>query len=109
MRGLKIRKGDEIEVIAGKDLGVRGRILEVFPKKGRVIVEGVNRVTRHEKVRPARGRAGQEGGISHKEAVVDISNVALVCPTDGATRAGYRIEEGTGAKVRVCKKCGTEL
>jgi large subunit ribosomal protein L24 len=54
-------------------------------------------------------RGAQEGGITHKEAAVDISNVALVCPTDGPTRAGFRIEEGTGAKVRVCKKCGTEL
>lgn len=56
----------------------------------------------------SRGRAGQEGGISHKEAPIDASNVALVCPSDGPTRAGYRIDDG-GVKVRVCKKCGTEL
>jgi large subunit ribosomal protein L24 len=107
--GLKIKKGDEVEVISGKDLGARGRVLEVIPKKRKVIVEAVARVTRHEKIRPSRGRAGQEGGITHKEAAIDISNVALVCPTDGRTRAGYRIEDATGAKVRVCKKCGTEL
>ena len=82
-------------------------MLEVIPKKSRVIVEGVNRVTRHEKIRMNR-RGAQEGGIAHKEAPIDISNVALVCPTDGPTRVGYRIEEH-GAKVRVCKKCGTEL
>jgi large subunit ribosomal protein L24 len=105
---MKIRKGDEVQVIAGKEPGVRGRVLEVLPKKGKVIVEGVNRATRHEKIRPARGRAGQEGGIAHKEAPIDISNVALVCPTDGPTRAGYRVEE-SGAKTRVCRKCGTEL
>lgn len=105
---LKIRKDDRVQIIAGKDLGAEGRVLEVLPRKGRVIVEGVNRITRHEKVRMNR-RGGQEGGIAHKEAAIDISNVALVCPTDGPTRVGYRIEEGTGAKVRVCRKCGTEL
>jgi large subunit ribosomal protein L24 len=105
--GMRIRKGDEVAVIAGKDIGARGRVLSVDPRKGRVIVEGVNRVTRHEKVRMNR-RGGQEGGIAHKEAVVDISNVALVCPTDGPTRPAARLEAG-GAKVRVCVKCGTEL
>jgi large subunit ribosomal protein L24 len=105
--GLKVRKGDEVAVIAGKDIGAQGRVLEVLPGKNRVIVEGVNRVTRHEKIRMNR-RGGQEGGISHKEAPIHLSNVALVCPTDGPTRVGYRMEEA-GAKVRVCKKCGTEL
>ena len=107
MPGLKVRKGDQVVVIGGKDLGAKGRVLEVLPKKGRVIVEGVNRNTRHEKVRMNR-RGGQEGGISHKEGPIDISNVALHCPTDGRARVGYRVEEG-GAKVRICKKCGTEL
>lgn len=105
---LKFKKGDTVSVIAGKDLGTRGRILEVLPKKNRVIVEGVNRVTRHEKISMDR-RGTQQGGIQHKEAPIAISNIALVCNTDGPTRAGYRIEEGTGAKVRVCKKCGAEL
>ena len=104
---LKIRKGDQVAVIAGKDLGAQGRVLEVLPARRKVIIEGVNRVTRHEKVRMNR-KGGQEGGIAHKEGPVDISNVALVCPTDGPTRAGYRMEEG-GTKVRVCRKCGTEL
>jgi large subunit ribosomal protein L24 len=105
--GVKVRKGDQVAVIAGKDIGAQGRVLEVLPSKRRVIVEGVNRATRHEKIRMNR-RGGQEGGISHKEAPIDLSNVALVCPTDGPTRAGYRVEEA-GVKVRVCKKCGTEL
>ncbi|HYP22233.1 MAG TPA: 50S ribosomal protein L24 [Actinomycetota bacterium] len=105
---MKIRKDDRVQVIAGKDVGAEGRVLEVLPRKGRVIVEGVNRVTRHEKVKMNR-RGGQEGGIAHKEAAIDISNVAILCPTDGPTRIGYRIEEGTGAKVRICRKCGTEL
>ncbi len=102
-----MRKGDEVAIVAGKDLGAKGRVLSVLPKENKVIVEGVNRITRHEKVRMNR-RGGQEGGITHKEAPINVSNVALVCPTDGPTRAGYRIEEA-GVKVRVCRKCGTEL
>jgi large subunit ribosomal protein L24 len=104
---LKIKKGDQVEVIAGKDLGAQGRVLQVLPRKRKLLVEGVNQVTRHERVRVNR-RGGQEGGITHKEAPISLSNVALVCPTDGPTRAGYRLEED-GTKVRVCRKCGTEL
>ncbi len=103
----KIRKGDTVAIIAGKDVGAQGRVLEVIPRKNRVLVEAVNRVTKHDKVRMNR-RGTQEGGIAHKEAAIDLSNVALVCPTDGPTRAGYRIE-ANGAKVRICKKCGAEL
>jgi large subunit ribosomal protein L24 len=103
-----IKKGDQVAVISGKDLGAQGRVLEVLPKKRRVLVEGVNRVTRHEKIRVNR-RGAQEGGIVHKEAAIDLSNIALVCPTDGPTRAGWRVDEVSGAKARVCKKCGTEL
>ncbi len=102
-----IRKGDEVAVIAGKDIGAQGRVLEVIPTKGRVIVEGVNRLTRHEKIRMNR-RGTQEGGIQHKEAAIDLSNVALVCPTDGPTRSGYRVEDD-GSKTRICRKCGGDL
>lgn len=102
----KIRKGDRVAVIAGKDLGAEGRVLQVLPRKNKVLVEGINQVTRHEKVRMSR-RGAQEGGITHKEAAVNLSNVALVCPTDGPTRVGFRLEGE--AKVRVCKKCGAEL
>jgi large subunit ribosomal protein L24 len=108
MPGLNIRKGDNVAILAGKDAGATGRVLEVIPKKGRVIVEAINRVTRHEKIRMDR-RGTQQGGISHKDSAIDVSNVALICPTDGPVRVGYRIEEGTEAKVRVCKKCGAEL
>lgn len=106
MPSAKIRKGDNVQVIAGKDVGARGRVLRVLPREQRVVVEGVNRVTRHEKIRINR-RGGQEGGITHKEAPVHISNVALVCPTDGPVRVGFKLEGGR--KVRVCKKCGAEL
>ena len=105
---MAIRRGDRVQMIAGKDLGAEGRVLAVQPRKGKVVVEGINRVTRHEKIRPNR-RGGQEGGIQHKEAPVDLSNVALICPTDGATRAGTRIDDSSGARVRVCVKCGAEI
>lgn len=108
MAGLKFKKGDNVAVIAGKDLGTQGRILDVIPKKNKVIVEGVNRVTRHEKITMDR-RGAQTGGIAHKEAAINASNVALICANDGPTRVGYRIDEATGAKVRVCKKCGGEI
>ena len=105
--GVNIKKGDTVQVISGKDAGVEGRVLEVSPKKQRVIIEAVNRVTRHEKIRMDR-RGTQQGGIAHKESPVHLSNVALVCPTDGPTRVGHRVEDN-GAKVRVCVKCGVEL
>ncbi len=105
----RIRKGDTVAVISGKDLGAQGRVLEVLPGKGKIIVEGIARATRHEKIKPSRGRGGQEGGIKHQENPIDISNVALVCPTDGPTRIGYRLDETSGARVRICRKCGSEL
>lgn len=103
----KIRKGDEVQVIAGKDLGATGRVLDVMPGRGRVVVEGVNRITRHEKI-SINQRGAQQGGISHREAPIDLSNVALSCPNDGPARVGFKFNDD-GTKVRVCKKCGTEI
>ena len=105
----KIRKGDRVRVLAGKDLGKEGRVISVLPDKGRVLVEGVNRVKRHEKIRPAKGgRGGQEGGIVTMELPVDLSNVTLVCGSCGPTRVGFRVD-GEGVKVRICRKCESEL
>lgn len=104
--GVKIKKGDQVAIIAGKDLGAEGRVLEVMPRRGKVVVEGIARATKHEKIRMNR-RGAQEGGIEHREMPISISNVALICPTDGPTRAGFKIDGGS--KVRVCTKCGTEL
>ncbi|MGH2771810.1 MAG: 50S ribosomal protein L24 [Actinomycetota bacterium] len=103
-----IRRNDRVQVLAGKDAGRQGRVVRIFPDKNKVLVEGINRVKRHEKIRPARGRSGQSGGIIIKELPVDLSNVALVCKTDGPTRIGFRTE-ADGTKVRVCKKCEAEL
>jgi large subunit ribosomal protein L24 len=101
----KIRRGDRVGVLTGKDAGKQGRVIAVFPTEGRVLVEGINRVKRHEKVRPSRGRGGQEGGIVTKELPVNLSNVAVVCGTCGAPRrVGFKIEED-GTRSRICKKC----
>jgi len=109
MAGVRIRKNDEVEVIAGKDRGKRGRVVNVLPKKGRVMVEGVARVTRHLPVRPAQtSRGGQSGGLTVKEEFIDISNVQVVCPSCGkSTRVGHHLEGST--KSRVCRRCGSEF
>ncbi len=98
----KIKKGDEVLVIAGDDRGKRGKVQRSFPREDRIIVEGVNMVKRH--MRP-RGRARQ-AGIIEREAPIHVSNVKLICKKcNQPTRVGFRFLE-VGGKVRVCKKCG---
>ena len=101
---MKLRKGDRVQVLQGKDRGSRGDIMRVLPKTNRVIVEGVNRAKKHQKAT----RATMQGGIIDKDMPISASAVAIVCSTDGPTRIGYRIEEN-GHKTRICKKCGGEL
>ena len=101
---MKIKKGDRVVVLQGKDRGKEGTVMRAIPDKGKVIVEGVNIAKKHQK--PT--RATMQGGIIDKDMPLDVSNVALICPKDGATRAGYEIDEN-GAKSRVCRKCGQEL
>jgi len=104
----RIRKGDRVSVLSGKDAGREGRVIAVFPKANRVLVEGVNRVKRHEKVRPSQRTGAQEGGIITKELPVNLSNVTLICNSCGVTRVGYSIGDD-GTKVRICRGCETEL
>jgi large subunit ribosomal protein L24 len=97
----KIKKGDRVIVLAGKDKGKRGEVLSVLPKENRVTVQGVNMVKRH--TRPS---AGSTGGIIEKEAALHVSNVAFIDPkTDQATRVGFKVLED-GRKVRVAKRSG---
>ena len=97
----KLRKGDDVVILSGRDKGKTGSILRVFRSKDRVIVDGVNIVKRH--TRPSQA---QPGGIVDKEAPIHISNVALTDPKDGsATRVGYKFRED-GRKVRVSKQSG---
>jgi large subunit ribosomal protein L24 len=96
----KIRKGDRVVLLAGKDKGREGSILKVLPKEERVLVEGLNMVQRH--TRPSQG--DPQGGIKHKEASVHVSNVALVDSSGKPTRVGFRDE--AGKKVRFAKTTG---
>ncbi len=104
MAKLKLKKGDEVVVLAGKDVGRRGTISRVLPDADKVIVDGINMVKRHTK---PRGQVMQ-GGIIDKEMPIHISNVALWCKDCGATRIGYRFAND-GSKKRVCRKCGSDL
>ena len=110
MPTVDIKKNDEVQVIAGKDRGKRGRVVHVLPKDGRVQVEGVARATKHARTAGKRSRGGtqlQQGGIIQTELFIDLSNVMLVCRNCGkATRIGHREEAGT--KVRICRHCGSE-
>ena len=97
----KIKKGDKVIVLTGKDKGRQGAVSKVFPKESRVLVAGLNMVQRH--TRPTQG--DPQGGIKSKEAPLHVSNVALVDPKSGGpTRVGFRIEDGK--KVRFAKKSG---
>ena len=101
---MNIKRDDKVIVLSGKDKGKEGKVLSVDPKAGKVIVEGVAFVTKHQKPR----RQGQQGGIFQKERAIDASNVMLICPKCGkATRVAHKIEDGK--KSRICKKCGAEL
>ncbi|MFC4335739.1 50S ribosomal protein L24 [Salininema proteolyticum] len=103
---MKIKKGDRVRILSGKDKGAEGEVLEAYPTRGRVLVEGVNRVTKHVKAGQT-ARGSQTGGIETHEASLDVSNVALL--EDGKpVRVGYRIGED-GRKVRVSKKTGKDV
>ena len=101
----KIRRDDEIVVLAGKDKGKQGKVLKVITGKDRVIVEGVNLVKKHQKPNP---QLNVPGGIIEKEASIHASNIAIVNPSTGkADRVGFRVEEGK--KVRIFKSNGEQI
>ena len=102
---MNIKKGDQVRVLAGKDKGREGEISRVITQRNLVIIEGVNQVKRHQKATSET----MQGGIIDKTMPIDVSNVALLSPSDGKpTRVGYRLSE-SGEKVRVCKRTGVEL
>jgi large subunit ribosomal protein L24 len=119
-QAMKVRKGDVVQVLSGKDRGKQGRIIESDPKRRRVIVENLNVVKRHRRPRPMKdsSRMGQTqiqpGGVFDISAPIEVSNVMVVCPTcNRATRVGYEFRESKDGlvKVRVCKRadCGEVL
>ena len=101
---MKIKKDDKVIVLSGKDKGKQGKILSADPKAMKVVVEGVNVATKHQKPQ----KQGQDGGIIKVETPIYASKVQLVCPKcDKGTRVGYKLVDGK--KVRVCKHCGAEI
>ena len=105
MKKMSIRKDDMVVVLSGKDKGKQGKILEVMPKEGKVVVEKINVVSRHTKPR----KHGDQGGILKKEAPIYACKVQRVCPKCGKpTRAAHKVQ-ADGKKVRICKKCGAEI
>ena len=101
---MKIKRDDKVIVLSGKDKGKTGKVLVADPKALKVIVEGVNVATKHQKAQ----KKGQDGGIIKVETPIYVSKVQLVCPKCGkGTRVAHKIVDGK--KVRVCKKCGAEL
>lgn len=105
---MRIKVGDNVEVMAGEDKGERGEVLRILNAKGRVVVDGVNLVKKHQKPQSAGGRQTQ-GGIIEFEAPIDASNVMLVCPhTDQPTRIGVRRDD-SGKPVRFSKKSGKDI
>lgn len=105
MNSLRIKKGDKVIVISGKEKGKEGKVLSTDPKAGTVIVEGVNFIQRHTKPR----KQGEEGGIIKREAALNVSKVMRVCPKCGKpTRAAVQLL-ADGSKARQCKKCGETI
>ena len=110
---MHVKSNDQVVVISGKDKGKKGKITAAFPKTGRVVVEGVNIVKKHQKSR----NQMQPGGIIHKEMAIDASNVMLICSKCGkATRVAHKVTTVAGENgkqqrkmIRVCKKCQAEI
>ena len=101
---MNIKRDDKVIVLSGKDKGKSGKVIAADPKAEKVIVEGVNVATKHQKAQ----KKGQDGGIIKVETPIYVSKVQLVCPKCGkGTRVAYKIVDGK--KVRVCKKCGAEI
>jgi large subunit ribosomal protein L24 len=104
MSAFKIKKGDKVVVLAGRDKGKSGEVIRIFPKENRALVRGVNMVRRHQ-----RQSATQEGGIISKEGPIDLSNIAVEDPKDGKpTRVGFKILND-GKKVRIAKRSGEQI
>ena len=101
---LKLRKGDRVIVLSGKDIGKEGEITRVIPERRMAIVDGVNVAKKHQRAT----KSTMQGGIIDKDMPISISNLALMCSACGQTRVGYRFDDD-GTKVRVCKKCGKDV
>ena len=105
----RVKQGDTVEVIAGKDKGLQGEVIRIVSKKNRVVVNGINIMKRHQKARPAPGGQQIPAQIVEFEAAFDLSNVMVVCSScNETTRVGYRVTDD-GMKTRYCKKCDSDI
>jgi large subunit ribosomal protein L24 len=104
---MKVKKGDTVLVIAGRDKGTRGKVLAAMPREDKVLVEGVNRVKKHTRIRTTQ-RGSKTGGIVTQEAPIHISNVMVIDSDGNPTRVGSR-EDENGVKTRVSRRSGKEL
>ena len=105
---MKVHKGDTVLVIAGKDKGAKGKVLQAYPDRDRVLVEGVNRIKKHTPVSTTQ-RGARSGGIVTQEAPIPVSNVMVVDSDGKPTRIGYRVDEETGKRVRISKRNGKDI
>jgi large subunit ribosomal protein L24 len=104
---MKVKKGDTVQVIAGRDKGARGKVLAAYPDTNKVLVEGVNRVKKHTRIQTTQ-RGAKTGGIITQEAPIDVSNVMVVDSDGRPARIGYRIDDD-GQKVRISRRSGKDL
>ncbi len=108
---MKIKKGDTVQVIAGKDKGAKGKVIQAYPDKDRVLVEGVNRIKKHTRITQNQ-RGAQSGGIITTEAAVHVSNVMLVDADGKPSRVGKKVvetEDGKTKRVRISRRTGKEI
>ena len=104
---MKVKKGDTVVIIAGKDKGAKGKVIQAYPARQRVLVEGVNRIKKHTRITQTQ-RGAQSGGIVTQEAPIHVSNVMVVDSDGKPTRVGYRIGED-GKKVRISRRSGKDI
>ena len=105
---MKVHKGDTVLVISGKDKGAKGKVLQAYPARNKVLVQGVNRIKKHTAI-STNERGAQSGGIVTQEAAIHVSNVMVVDSDGTPTRIGYRVDEESGKRVRISKRNGKDI
>jgi large subunit ribosomal protein L24 len=105
---MKVHKGDTVLVISGKDKGAKGKVIQAYPTRNKVLVQGVNRIKKHTAI-STNERGAQSGGIVTQEAAIHVSNVMVVDSDGTPTRIGYRVDEESGKRVRISKRNGKDI
>ena len=105
---MKVHKGDTVLVVSGKDKGAKGKVLQAYPTRDKILVEGVNRIKKHTAI-SRNERGAQSGGIVTQEAPIHVSNVMVVDSDGKPTRVAYRTDEESGKKVRIAKTNGKDI